>query len=300
MEKQRKRRLGGERAKLSNWHFGSKISAKKLYDIKEVNARADQFIKRRDPKDAEFLVTAFNNYLMKYVKLLTTGRMSPEGNNTYRIPRDTHRFLSSFVKGKASKQQLVQAAARLPNSFIHMDADDIYNELVIIFLELLDKFYGKGGFTGYIYYRFGWAVKARMTQEQKNPLNYQPLYDDIEDHDRDGDFYGTGIHTAEANDSGGLHVEGDVWKQDSENPQTYHFIPVTLDIPHLSPKFITQPSEPFDTIWTKIQRSIMVMKFADEMSDSAIASKLGLGNGSNVRKLYKEAIEAYHHLLEID
>lgn len=228
---------------------------------------------------------------MKYVALLTTGRIVSDNGNRFRIPRDTKTFLALFSTNgiRSSAEEFSRAAARLPNAFITMDANDVYNELAAIFLDLANKFDGRGGFTGYIYHRFGWAVKARMFQVQRDPLNYQPLYSDPPDdsHEKEWDSY-TGHYLEEkdnhfvAEELIGINTQG-------------FLVIKEIDIPKLNHAFITCPTHPFDKIWTKQQRSVIVMMFCEELSDSAISERLGLGGAANVRRLFNEAISSYKY-----
>lgn len=288
----RHRVIDGERSHLSKWHFGSQhTDLKKKYNkTKEINKIGQRFSETKDPKDAEQLLVAFNNYLLKYTNLLATGKITSEGkdNNKFYISKDTKRFLSLFCKNgiRSSKDELSQAAARLPNAFISMDADDIYNELVILFLDLLNKFNGTGGFTGFIHHRFAWAVKARVFKWQNDPINYQPMYDDIiEDNNEEAnDIYNFIITPTGEKAQVGYDL----------SEQTGELMPRVYDLPNLDHSFITQPNPPFDIIWTKEQRAIIILKFVNELSNSAISDQLGMGGAQKVRDLYEQALVAYH------
>lgn len=293
-DKERRRNVGGKRARLSSWHFGSINSTdiERLNDVKEVNSVGARFAVSHEQRDLDFLLRAFNNYLMKYVTLLSTGRTSPEGRKTNRrIHRDTRRFLALFHKAgsKASDGELMQVAARLPNAFISMDADDIYNELSVIFCDLAHKFNGTGGFTGFIQHRFAWAVKQRMFQIQRDPMNYQPLYND----DPTDEHHENTEHPYELEETEtGFNV-----RHSSEFTASEDGYVVAVDqfctLPKLTPAFISCAPEPFNVLWTRIQRAIMVGKFVREMSDSAISEWLGLGGAANVRKEFNQAIEMF-------
>lgn len=287
----RRRQVNGQRSKLSKWHFGFKntSSSKKLNDLKKVNEVGYNFSQTKNPDDAEFLLKAFNNYIMKYVMLLSTGKTSPEGAVNKRIHKDTRRFLGLFANGvKSSEKELAAVAARLSNAFLFMDADDIYNELALIFLELANKFDGRGGFTGFIQHRFAWSVKARMFQVQNDPMNYQSMYDDIPE-DNEGVY--NGMYEIIENENGfSLYLGSDMIQHEEGE---WALVPKWFDMPTINYKFITCAPSPFDVLWTKIQRSIIVLKFVEELSNSAIADRLGLGGASAVQQEYKKALEDY-------
>lgn len=287
----RHRVINGERAHLSSWHFGSQHTDldKKYNKTKEINEIGKRYSKTKDPSDAEKLLIAFNNYLLKYTNLLATGKIASEGkDHKFYISKDTKRFLSLFCKNgiKSSKEELSQAAARLPNGLISMTADDIYNELVVLFLDLLEKFNGTGGFTGFIHHRFAWAVKARVFKWQNDPINYQPMYDDvIEDNNEEShDFYDIVITPTGEKAKVGYDL----------SEQTGELTPRMYDLPKLNHSFITQPNKPFDVLWTKEQRAIIVLKFVNDLSNSAISDQLGLGGARNVQELFEQALVAYH------
>lgn len=286
----RKRIVEGSRSKLSKWHFGSQNTNldKKYNKVKEINKIGLRYSEKKDPADAEILLKSFNNFLLKYVNLLATGKVTSEGKGKkFYISKDTKRFLALFCQNgiRSSRQELMQAAGRLPNAFISMTADDIYNELVVIFLELLDNFNGTGGFTGYIHHRFAWSVKARVFKWQNDPINYQPMYNDIieEDNEESSDLYNIIITPNGEKAQVGYDL----------NEQTGEITPRLYDIPELTHAFITQPTKPFDVIWSKEQRAIMVLKWKNELSNSAISDQLNLGGARKVKDLYEQAIIAF-------
>ena len=257
------RRRSVEHAQLSSWHFASKRTVNDINDLKEINAVGERFSKTHDPADAQLLLEAFHNYLLKYMGLLTTGKVAAEGSLSRYIPADTRRFLSLFMTPgvRHTFDEFARTADRLPNAFLWMSADDIYNELALIFLELANKFDGRGGFVGFIQFRFAWAVKARLFQVQKDPLNFSMVAEQP---------------------SPTVPAAPGIQREDllpaAGRP---HVAPNVLLGFKLTPVFITSPPPPFGEIWTAVQRAIFYHRYADEMSDTAIAEHLCIGGGSS-------------------
>jgi hypothetical protein len=284
------------RVRLSLWHFGSLHNGpKKLNNLADVNKVGERYAREKNPEDLEYLLKAFNNYLMKYVALLTGNLLLD--SKYHRIPRDTKLFLALFAANgiRSSLDEFIRVATRLPNAFINMDANDIYNEMAVIFLDLTNKFDGRGGFTGYIHHRFGWAVKARMFQVQKDPLNYQPLFTDPPEDLSKSDVYDEPYFEKTET---GYKVEYGYERKVTKNGSVI-LRSLEYNLPELNYAFISSPIEPFDKIWTKQQRSIIVMMFCEELSDSAISEKLGLGGAANVRRIFEEAIQSYRNFAAI-
>ena len=262
-----RRVLGGERARLSPWHFGSLHASDAVYDVAETNAMAAAYAASPDPETGALLLARFNNLLLKYVALLTTGRAS-QGPG---VGRETRRFLALFKQGGgATAADLAQIAERLPNACLSMDADDVYDELAAIFLDLARRFNpglaepGKEfGFTGYIELHFRWAVKARVFQLQRNALNYSS--DDVVD------VFGA------ADEAGG-------------DPRDASSAVLGF---RLTPAWINVAPPPFDVLLTAQQRRIVVYKFLFDRTDSAIASALRIAGGAaQVRGELAEALAA--------
>lgn len=282
MEHQQKKPKEGS-AKVSKWHFASIEASKnpegKLNKRDEINSLGAQYALAPDEQLGAKLLSAFNPFLMKYVTLLKTGKLVSENkkSNRFRMSKDTKRFLALFSSNgiRSTHSELSQAAARLPNAFRSMDANDVYNELVVIFLDLASKFNGTGGFTGYIHHRFGWAVKTRMIQWQRDPTNHQPLYDEV--------IVGSGL------------TDDDLEEELNHNDIINHESSAIIDwgLPELTPNFITQPTPPYDTIWSITQRRIIYYKYNKDYSDNEINNILKLGGIAAVRAELTDAITKF-------
>jgi hypothetical protein len=270
------RRLGAEHAQLSSWHFASNSVSDDINSVEEVNEVGRRFVESRDPDDAQFLLKAFHNYLLKYMGLLATGKIAAEGTRVRHIPADTRRFLALFMSPgvRPTFGEFARTADRLPNACLWMSADDIYNELALIFLELANKFDGRGGFVGFIQFRFAWAVKTRLFQIQRNPLNYQPAGSN------DPRTYSPDATTS-------TEWRNAVADRGKKGPANRRFQAADGDSRvllgfKLTPTFISLPPPPFDRIWSPLQRAIVYHKYAEDMPCSAIAEKLGMSGGPAV------------------
>ncbi len=284
---------------LSNWHFATlQTSGAEYNSVIVVNQVGTAYATNPNQADAQKLLQAFHGYLMKYVRLLTSGKLDNA------IPKDTQQFLSLFIpSGNYSYGQRLaefrKVAERLPNMAIQslMTSDDIYNELAIIFLDLAKKFKPEiGGFTGYIQYHFKYAVKTRLFQVQNDPINYQPLYEDQPDSDES--YHDFGFDVAFYGDH--IQIYNGSTLAWNEEDGTGAFVEQYIDIPILNYSFISEPPKPFDKLWNKQQRAVIIKLYLEDKSLSAAAEELGYNNTSIVRKLRDDAIQSYREFIKCD
>lgn len=295
---------------MSSWHFAakqSKAASGKLNKVREVNKVGARYATTPSDADGEQLLKYFHNYLMKYVGLLTQGKLGGDG-----MSRDTQRFLNLFIpRADYTYTQLTaqyrKVLQRLPNAFMQsMTADDVYNELVIIFFELAQKFNPEiGGFTGYIQNHMRYKVKARMFKVQQDAMNYLPMYEpslenlDEFDEDQGKNLEPETIHEEEDR----FRVEYDYTmeeEEDEEHGTLCVFTPKYIDLPKLNFGFISAPTEPFDELWDKIERTVLVYKYFADLSNSAISSRLRLGGASKVQNIHDGAIRKYREWASIN
>lgn len=113
------------------------------------------------------LVMSFHKYFLKYVSLLK-GRIGVSSQS------DTILFLSLFL-AKRSKNKFNLSSVRryLVRVTQHLDDVDIYNELVVIFLDLLAKFKFCDGvsFTAYIVCYMRWRIKKWIVKSSKDMVS---------------------------------------------------------------------------------------------------------------------------------
>lgn len=275
-DQQEQKRKQHASVRFSDYHFAANYFGGERNDLKEVNKVGARYAKNPSSKDADFLIRAFHGFLMKYVLLLT-----PRPRKEYRaITADTRDFLRLFMsRADRSPSQLKRAyrevAERLPNMAIQtgMAPDDLYNELVVIFLERASRFNPDiGGFTGYIKYHFKYAVKTRLFELQNDPINYQPLYEED-------------MEVELGEDQPRLY---DGW-QYSKNSITDRY----LDLPVLTPRLISNPEEPFNWLWSKQERAIIVKIYYEDKSFNAAAEDLGYSNAVIVRQMHDQALQKF-------
>ena len=277
----------------SDFHFATRQTEeskdKEYNDVKEVNEIGARYSQNPTPKDAEILIKAFHGFLMKYVKLLTPG------NNTAKyITNETKHFLSLFIQRKQRSSAEMAAAykevaSRLPNMVIQtqMSADDIYNELVCIFLEKAQKFKPEiGGFTGYIQYHFKYSVKSKLFELQNNALNFQPMYEETLNEDA---FFGYDVD---------MSADDVIRVQHGHDLIDDRLVDLYIDLPALTPKIISMPPHPFDKIWTKQERAILVKIYYEDKSFSVAADELDYSNSHTVRNLHDNAISKYREFIK--
>lgn len=305
---QRRRNPAGGQSTLSPWHFGSQPELKlhKQNLIASVNAIGARYSQCPTEEDANELVTYFHGYFLKYLTLLTGGTIAKGGKN---VPSDTKRFLALFRSKDSNNtagmsfDEMRLIGNRIPNAFISMEPDDIYNEMVTIFLELGRKFNPAiGGFTGYIGHHFKYALKQRMFQVQKDALNYLPLYEqEIEDNDlMDATEYEDQI-TQKVNETRSFFEEEEISNEHEDgyrdsNPKLLE----SIGLRQLNYSFVSSPPDHLDFVLTKIQRKILVLHFCENLSFSQISKQLCLGNASSIKVEYGKAIEALQLMADIE
>lgn len=138
----------------------------KIYKVKrdwstyqEIDAIVRAFKEAKTPEEATEpranLLNAFHKYFMKYVCLLN-GSIG-----TINSP-DTMKFLSLFLPGEEKTyRKIAQIHRQLKKTCSKLSDSDIYHELCILFLQLLNKFEFRGNvsFSRYITQYMRWEIK---------------------------------------------------------------------------------------------------------------------------------------------
>ena len=117
------------------------------------------------------LLRAFHKYFMKYVSLLK-GTIGSIDNP------DTMSFLALFLSGPGKSTKDYMGIYRYVRHVCKsQENEDIYNELVTIFLLLLDRFEFRPGvsFSRYITKYMRWSIKAWIMDMARNPLTKSPV-----------------------------------------------------------------------------------------------------------------------------
>lgn len=143
------------------------LNYKEIDKIVHKHLEADETEKQRTKEE---LLKQFHKYFMKYTSLL-------KGTITRIDTYDTALFLSLFLSGQKSRSDLFGIYKYITYICRPLSSTDIYNELVIMFLELLDKFkfYSKVSFSRYITQYMRWSIKAWIMQLSRNPLHQSPI-----------------------------------------------------------------------------------------------------------------------------
>jgi hypothetical protein len=288
-EADRRRNLDPNQNGLSSWHYGSQPSFReaRTNSVAEVNKAGIAYVASPTAAGADQLLRYFHGYLMKYVDLLKHGVITREGK---KVPSDTRKFLALFrtggETGERAPMTMVEMkiiADRIPNAFMLLDTDDVYNELVVLFLELARRFNPEiGGFTGFIGYHLKYAIKQRMFQAQKDALNYQPLYEASLD-DAPLSFEEEEEIAAE--------------ETDSYSDSTLElFEAIGLD--RLNHSFVSSPPAHLEEALSKIQRKIIVLVLCDNMSFNQAAKTLNYGTAAKVKMEYDQAIATLQYIAD--
>lgn len=261
----------------------AKIKKNKLADTNALGAR---YATNPTPELALELINAFEGFLEKYVVLLSPEKESDKPQRTS-LTSDTKDFLRLFASREEFKANPRMAyrtvAKRLPNMAVQslLNTEDIRQSLTMLFLEKAQKFNPNiGGFTGYMKYHFKFAVKTWLFESHNDAAKYQPLYDEpIEEEaffgmDIDYDDDKIRIHN-------GHEVSGDT------------IVDKYIDLPRLTPALISNPSPPFDTLWTKQERAVIVKVYVEDKSFSATADELGYSNATIVRTMHHNALDKF-------
>jgi len=65
---------------------------------------------------------------------------------------------------------------------------------------------------------------------------------------------------------------------------------ITIDLPILTPVFVSCPIPPYDMLLNKQERVVLVKHLLEDKSPSAIAAELGYSNAGKIREIYDGAL----------
>jgi RNA polymerase sigma factor (sigma-70 family) len=236
------------------------------------------------------ILRCFHRYFMKYVGML-------KGYVDTMYSSDTRQFLALFLSNQEKNPyRLKKIMYQLPQIMESYSDDDIYSELVIIFLELLDKheFRDNTSFVHYVTKYMRWKIQKFISKVFRDPLNqsirsmddYMPFRSfplvstkkpvPIEDEIQVADFL---EDQGRFNQGYGAEVA-----------------PSCLPMQQLDLSWISKPKSELFRCLTPYQRYLLVMKFGQGLSNQTIAEKLNR-HRTTVRKAIAgaiEALKAYH------
>ena len=260
--------------------------------LADVNALGVKYVNNPTPQDAGKLLEAFNPLIEKYLTLL-----SPDRNmsNTAKVglTKETRNFLYLFKQANelnGNMRDYYTIMKRLPNMAKQslLTNEDIRQSLIVIFLELAQKFKTNiGTFTGYINKFYGYEVRSFIFKDSKDAAKYQPKH-----HGPIEDFIFFGYDVDFEDGQARVHI-GDELIGDT-------IVDKCIDIPQLSLSFISTPKAPFDKILTKQERIIMIKLLVECKSASAVADDLDYSNATTVRTMWNSAVQKIRNHFNID
>ena len=189
------------------------------------------------------LLRAYHKYFMKYVAILK-GVTSALGG------KDTVLFLALFNTPATTRGRTLKAANRLMHRKLvrtcnHLEPEEVYNELVSIFLALLEKFSFKPGvsFAHYITQYMRWDIKAWLLRVIQEPATYAI---------HDPTVYCGQLDIAE--------------------PITAQRL---IDLPELNLAWVAKPDQPIFSVLTSYERFLLYLRYKEGLSLKQIGDKLG-------------------------
>ncbi len=208
------------------------------------------------------LLRSFHKYFMKYVKLLK-GEASHEGSSIRNT--DTMEFLALFQPGSekaASHNWRLHTYNFISRICQRLEEGDIYNELCIRFIELLDNYivYPGTSFTRYLTKHLRWSIKRWVVEMARGLQANIPL---------------------EAIDKSS--TEENIFEyQDPESTGK-------LDLGVLDLHWIVKPESKLFGILSLYERFLLYLSFKKELGTRQIGNKLGRGKDT-IHRHIREAI----------
>jgi hypothetical protein len=141
-----------------------------VLELKEVDTLVDQYLNGPDKQREEALSTllkAWHKYFMKYVEILCGSKIDIRN-------RDTKEFLQLFLSTEDRNPYSVVSIRNYVKTICNsLEPDDIYNQLCMIFMELLNGYQPQEGinFTRYLTKLFRWSVKSWLMEMASDPLS---------------------------------------------------------------------------------------------------------------------------------
>ena len=144
----------------SAWHWSRYDYTDTRYPNALVNACGKRYATTHLPADAELLIKYFRGTLIGFA-LCIANQHRPKGL-----------IFTRFLKLMGGKDQ-TETMMKLHLAFQSgWDGDDIYNEMVVIFLETAAAFNGTGTFVGYINQHLPYAISYWVIKHQRDASNY--------------------------------------------------------------------------------------------------------------------------------
>lgn len=224
------------------------------------------------------LLRAYHKYFMKYVALL-------KGLTYVTTGKDTTLFLALFNSAATRKGQPLRSANRIVHKKLinickRFEAEEIYNELVTIFLRLLEKFTFKPGvsFAHYVTQYMRWDIKVWLLKAIHEPVTFA--------------ICDAGIAT--------YGLPG-TQTTPGEDQDEYYGATQLVDLPELNLAWVAKPAQPIFAQLTHYERFLIYLRFKEGLSLKQISEKLGRNKDTiyvhlekimaKLRTIYQEGIE---------
>jgi len=243
-----------------------KLSLKEV-DIKAKEYQTSNSQARKKELQAE-LLKSFHDYFIKYV-LLLKGELRSFKHS------DTLEFLSLFLSGHKSASDLLGIARYIARTCKSLEPGDIYNELCIIFIELLRKYKisHKGvGFTYYITKYMRWTVKDWLVSMTREPLHKASSTGNFESNAGGSSLKYTMI------------MDGEALRVYSRNPllllssQEYYdprLSEENIQLPKLNLGWVKNPQSKFFATLDTYERFLLYLNYKEGLGVRQIGDKLG-------------------------
>ena len=221
------------------------------------------------------LLEHFKDYMNKYVGLLRGGELNLRN-------KDTYQFLSLFLAGKPKDaRSLMSARAQISRVMQYYEEDDIFNELVIIFVNILDRYVPvvdeEGNMVNFVYYFtmvFRFRVKDWFNKLVTQPLLTDTISLDEEYEDEEG-------HVLPAKNSYMVQRAIETFLEEVEEVEK------KLDFSGFEISWVINSDNPLFKGLTRYDRYLLYCHFGMNMSVQAIADALGRDKDTIWRHLSK-------------
>jgi hypothetical protein len=249
--------------KLSNMY---KVDEKQRLTYKEVDVLVKKFQASKTEQQENFylqqLLKSFHNYFLKYVTLL-------KGTLSSYVNTDTAIFLSLFLEGRPKNLKSFKIIARqLSQICSSLEEDDTYNELVIMFIHLLNKFEFRGStsFSHYVTKYMRWDIKQMIMKMFKNPINQNPVSWELNKKGRHLQLKSNNFHNQQ---SLSKRYQKSFYTEDTYDNGIYS------ELPKMDLSWVISPGTELFGILSEYERYLLYLNYKKNLGVRQISKKLG-------------------------
>lgn len=144
----------------------------KLLTPEKANSLVKEYQTSGDPKALRELIEAFDGYLHKYLCLIRDGTVNLRD-------KDTRQFLYLFKGKSPTSHDAYRILYVLHNICSHLSREDIYGELVVLFITAVKKYEKRPtgpNFSGFLCNYFRYLVKHWLGRMSKDALSRSDLF----------------------------------------------------------------------------------------------------------------------------